>query len=178
MSLVTETGTADALAESYCSAIAADTYHANRGNTAWAALTTQAKEIALRLATDYMTQSYRDRWEGTRRTLSQALDWPRVMVKRRDSPMVYGSSHGYVQAYYDAYSVPDMVVYACAELALRSLTQQLLPDTDRKTLAESVGPLSITYAPGSSQLIKFNAVENLLTPVLKGGRGVVRLGRG
>lgn len=178
MPLVTETGTADALAESYCSVTAADTYHANRGNAAWASLDTQAKEVALRLATDYMIQSYRDRWEGTRRTLSQALDWPRVMVKRRDSPMVYGSSHGYVQAYYDAYSVPDIVVNACAELALRSLSQQLLPDTDRKTLQESVGPVSVTYAPGSGQLVSFNAVEGLLTPVLKGGRGVIRLGRG
>jgi len=49
-------------AESYASVADADTYHANRGNAAWAALTTPVKEQSLRKATDYMTGEYGSRW--------------------------------------------------------------------------------------------------------------------
>jgi hypothetical protein len=49
-------------AESYVSVADADTYHANRGNASWAALTTTQKEQALRKATDYMVGAYQSRW--------------------------------------------------------------------------------------------------------------------
>ena len=52
MSLVVEDGTGKADAESYISVADADTYHSNRGNTDWAALTTTEKEQLLRGATD------------------------------------------------------------------------------------------------------------------------------
>ena len=53
MTLVIEDGTGKSNAESYISVADADTYHSNRGNTDWAALTTAEKERLLRIATDY-----------------------------------------------------------------------------------------------------------------------------
>lgn len=43
---------------SYASVAAADTFHQDRGNTAWAALTNTAKEQALVRASDYIAANY------------------------------------------------------------------------------------------------------------------------
>ena len=72
MALITEDGTGRADAESYCSVAAADAHHAARGAAAWAALTTEAKEQALRRATDYMGQIYGPLWAGHRSLPTQA----------------------------------------------------------------------------------------------------------
>ncbi len=86
MSIIVEDGTGLATAESYISVADASTYFTARGNTTWDALdegeATAAREAALRLATDYMTAVYRDRWEGVRYTEGQALCWPRSGVVR------------------------------------------------------------------------------------------------
>ena len=66
MSLIVEDGTGKSNAESYISVADADTYHSNRDNTDWAALTTAEKERLLRIATDYMVAVYRLRWDGYR----------------------------------------------------------------------------------------------------------------
>ena len=72
MALNTEPGAA--LADSLCTVAQADAFHAARGNTLWAPLTTPEKEQALRRATDYMAV-YSSRWKGARQTLKfQAVD--------------------------------------------------------------------------------------------------------
>jgi len=167
MALIVEVGNCDPAAESYCSVDAADLYHANLGNAAWALLSISQKEVALRKATNYMLQRYREKWDGYRRTVAQALDWPRTEVRRRDAPTTYGSVRGFMLTYYSIYEVPAIVIQACAELALRSTTQDLLPDLTRKTRSESVGSLSVVYADDSSQLVKFTAIDSLLNPVLR-----------
>ena len=86
MSLDTTVGGASA--ESYASVLEADTYHSNRGNIAWTALATPAKEQALRKATDYLTQIYRERWKGYRVDNTQALDWPRLNVGINDGGII------------------------------------------------------------------------------------------
>lgn len=166
MTLTVETGTGNPAADSYCSVAAADAYHLGLGNTAWAVLTNDAKEVALRRAAAYMLQAYRERWDGYRKTIAQALDWPRTEVQRRDAPVAYGSSRGYMLTYYPDDAVPTIVVNAAAELALRSLTQPLLPDQERKVQSESVGPIAVSYEPGSQQLVRFTAVDAMLAPVL------------
>lgn len=113
MSLIVEDGSNVAGAESLASVAYTDTYHSNRGNTAWAVLATAAKEQALRKATDYMTQAYRTRWAGYRTHSTQSLDWPRSLVEIKDV--------NYIGTYVDQYSVPDEVKKACCELALMSL---------------------------------------------------------
>lgn len=172
MSLIVESGAGLPNAESYISAADADTYHANRGNAAWAALDTAGKEQALRAATDYMRQTYRLRWIGMRVTITQALDWPRAWVPIVDSP---GGYHGFPN-YLALDVVPPEVVSACAELALRASAAPLLPDVGPQVTREQVGPVSVDYLPGGRQTLHFAAVDALLAPWLK-GRGSVLVAR-
>lgn len=149
-------------AESYCSVAAADAYHAARGNTLWAPLTTAEKEQALRRATDYMAV-YASRWKGTRTNSTQALDWPR---------------YGVVANGYDLASdvVPVPVANACAELAFRGAKGDLAPDLGAQKQSVKVGPIETTYAAGARQTTKFQAVDNMLAPYT-GMAGMVRLVR-
>jgi len=172
MALITETGTGNVYAESYCSVEQANTHHTNFGNSDWNALSTVAKEIALRKATKYMLQTYRERWAGYRLTAGQALDWPRTEVVRRDAPTTYGSSNGFMLTYYPDDSVPNEVVTACAEFALRSLSADLLADLDPVVASESVGPITVSYFPGASRIKKYTAIDRLLQPFLSGSNSL------
>ena len=150
-------------AESLCSVAQADTYHAARGAAAWAALTVEAKEQALRRATDYMAV-YGPRWKGERTSADQPLDWPRTGV----------FANGYEV---DDETVPTPVANACALLALKALTAELAPDLGPQKQSVSVGPISTTYASGARQTLKFQAVDNMLAPYLGGGSNSVLLVR-
>lgn len=164
MSLVTENGSGLADAESYISVADATAYHAARGNAAWAALASDAiREQALRKATDYLGQMYRDRWNGYRVSTTQALDWPRYEAPRRDQPGI---------ANYPSDAVPEEVAKACAELALRAAAGELVEDEDQRIAAVSAGSVSVTFQPGSSPRKHYPAVDGLLRPVLKSGGGI------
>ena len=165
MSLIVETGQQGADSEALCSVAFADAYHLGRGNAAWAVLAVADKEAALRRATDYMEQVYRLRWAGYRRTDTQALSWPRYEVPRPDSAA--NATYGYGVGYYPFDSVPLEVQKACAELALKASASELAPDLDRPTTSETVGPISVTYAAGAREAVRFRAIDNLLSPVLK-----------
>lgn len=163
MALIVEDGTGLATAESYASVAYADTYHSDRGNTSWATLTTGVKEQSLRKATDFMEQVYRPRWAGVRVTSTQALSWPRYEVPKIDAP-----GGGAWPAYYPYNAVPTEVKNACAELALKAAAGELAPDLDRPTTSETVGPISVTYAVGTRETVKYRAIDNLLAPLLAG----------
>jgi hypothetical protein len=77
MALVVETGEGIANAESYASVEYADAYHLVRLNTQWGTLTPEAKEAALREATDYIEMRFADVFRGAPATESQALSFPR-----------------------------------------------------------------------------------------------------
>ena len=103
MTLIVEDGSGLSTSESYISVSDADARHTALGNTAWTGADA-VKESALRRATQYMTQAYRQRWKGTRLLREQALDWPRYGV--------------IVDNFYlDTVIVPDDVANACADLA-------------------------------------------------------------
>lgn len=162
-----ETGQGGADSESFCSVAFATTYHANMGNAAWAALASDTvREQVLRRATVYMEEVYRLRWAGYRQTDTQALSWPRHEVPRKDS--YTGILTGDWGNYYESDTVPIEVQRACAELALRASAGELAPDLDRPTTSETVGPLSVTYAVGTRQYVRYRAIDNLLAPLLSG----------
>lgn len=165
MALIVETGSGDASAESYASVADADSYLAARGQALWEGMVTADKEAALRRATDYMQQAYRERWAGTRATATQALDWPRWNVPVKDVPGGFGS----VPAYYSDTVVPGEVKNACILLAIKAVAGDLAPDIEPQTISESVGPISVTYAAGSRQTVKYQAIDNLLSPMLMDG---------
>lgn len=170
-----EIGIGSSTSESYASVADADAYLAARGQTLWAGLSTGDKESALRRASDYMQQAYRERWAGTRASTTQALDWPRWNVPIMDIPGGYGSS----PAYYSETSVPVEVKNACIALALKASAGDLAPDIEPQVTSERVGPIEVSYSPGSRQTVKYQSIDNLLAPMLKdGGSGsMVRLVR-
>lgn len=171
MSLNVETGTGSATSESYISVTDASTYHANRGNSTWALLTTAQMEEALRRATDYIEQTYRMRWLGYRVTITQALSWPRDEVQRLDLTLLNQYS------YYENNVVPPEVKNACAELALKAASGELLPDLGQGVVREKVDVLEVEYDKYSPQSPRYTAIDRLLAPFLSGSsvsRTVVR----
>ena len=164
MSLEVELGTGSATAESYISVADASTYHSNRGNTAWASLSTDAiREQCLRKATDFMRQAYRSRWQGYKVNEDQALDWPRYGVE----------VEGYAV---DSDIVPTEVKNACAELALKASSADLNPDLTQGVLSEQVGSISVTYDKNSPQRTRYAAIDAMLAPYLKAGGGGCSMG--
>lgn len=132
------------IAESYVSVADADTYHLNRGNASWAALTTTVKEQCLRKSTDYMVGEYFGRW----------LD-------------------GYGDLESDA--VPSAIANACASLALRANTSDLIPDVGRAKIRTKVDVVEVEYSEYSSQVTQYRAIDAMLAPYLvDGGSGANR----
>ena len=164
MTLIVEDGSIVTGAESYISVSDASNYHTVRGNTAWAALTTDAlREAALRRATDYMEQVYRSRWQGYKVNEDQALDWPRYDVE----------VEGYAV---DSDIVPTEIKNACAELALRASAADLNPDLTQGVLSEQVGSIQVTYDKASPQFTRYRAIDAILSPYLKAGGGGCSMG--
>jgi hypothetical protein len=171
MSLIVEDGAARADAESYASVTQIDAYHAARGNAQWAALTVTEKEQAARRATDYLLQMYRAKWKGLRANLSQALDWPRLNVQLEDV------GFGQFMAYVPANTVPQQVINATAEMALRAAAGELAPDLQRTVAEESIGPIKTVYAAGAPEYVRYRSIDLLLKPLLAAGGMGMRMVR-
>lgn len=165
MPLIVEDGSGRADSESYISVAAADTRHANLGNTNWTTLTTVEKEQALRRAALYMEQAYRDRWQGYRQTTTQALSWP------RNSVVV----DGFVTI--DSDVVPAEVANACADLAFKAAAGDLNADLVRGVVRKKVGPLETEYDRNSPQSVRYRAIDMALAPFLKGSSAMMTLVR-
>lgn len=166
MALVVEDGSGSANANSYLSVANADTYHTDHSaSTTWSSASTANKEKALRLATQYLDAKYGRRWVGTRWSLDQALDWPRSYVVLYDIYTVSTST------------VPQELKDACAELALRQLTDtDLMPDltnafniSEEEVTAGSVSTRTKYVGGGKSQLKRYRLVEAILKRLIKTG---------
>lgn len=168
MALIVEDGSKVAGAESYVSVAEATLYHSNRGNAAWALLTTAKMEEALRRATDFMVQDYRARWKGFRFSTAQALDWPRSNCIIEDGPY---------NALVAVTIVPQAVKDACAILALTASAAVLAADLEQQSLSETVGPLSVTYDKSSPQYTRYRAVDMLLRPYIASSGAMSKLER-
>lgn len=156
MALITEDGTGRSDAESYASVAEADAYQASRGRTLWSTISEAEKEQALRRATDWMLTEYRSRWQGQRRISTQALDWPRGWV------VVDGFSVA-------SDTVPAEVKRACIEMAFRAASGDLLADQGAQVQSKTVGPISVTYAPGARQSTKYALVDGMVRALLSSG---------
>lgn len=171
MTLTVETGAGLPDAESYASGAAADAYHGARGNAAWMG-ETAAKEVALRRATEYLDGLYGPRWAGHAATFDQALHWPRayVLAPNRAGRTLYLPSD----------AVPQAIVRACCEAALRELESpgSLTPDVypGERVVSETVDVLSVDYAPGGSPtdvLPVLVSVGRLVAPLLRSSAGAL-----
>lgn len=167
MALIVESGLGDANSESYVSVADATTRHANLGNAAWAAAASDTvREQALRNATRYMVQAYRQRWVGNRVKVNppQALDWPRYGVQVDGFPV-----------HFDV--VPADIANACADLALKALAGELAPDLTQLVTRQKVGPIETDYSLASPQFKRFRAIDMALAPYLTGSGAMSHLVR-
>lgn len=161
MTLIVEDGSIVAGAESYISAADAQTYLKKRGlefqeNTA-------VLEGALRKATDYMIQTYRQRWQGFKVSGTQPLDWPRNSVYVDPVNDIWGKV---TATLIPNHVVPDEVKYACAELAFKSLSEDLLEDQDRPVISEQIDKIKIDYDKFAPLARKYKAIDFRLAPFL------------
>ncbi len=160
MALVTEDGSGLANAEAYVSTAYVDSHLDLRGNTLWVTLTETQKEAAIRRATDYLEQTYGEAFAGMPVNDTQALSWPREYAPRQLS--LTSTSR-----YWPKTEVPAPLKKACAELAFKAAAGELAPDVGQQIKSESVGPISTVYQDGSSSVVRYRAIENILAPLLK-----------
>lgn len=187
MALVTTPGASDA--DSYVSVSDADAYFASRAETTWTG-TDDVKEAALRKATSYLDNAYRDRWIGVRTEQLQVLAWPRcsaIPIRTSISiTMALIDSDGFE---IDPESIPLQVQRATMEAALLSLTgidlQPALASADVgiKSIDKSVGSLrkAIVYRDDAPIVGRYLAIEGYLRGLVTGtpgaSSGTVRLVR-
>lgn len=185
MTLVTTPGASNA--DSYASLAEADAYFLARGVTAWTGADA-AKEAALRRATSYLDNQYRDRWIGVRTAQAQALAWPRVDGGR-------GRYRGFTQYLTDADgfdiasdAVPVQVKQAAMEAALLILGGASLEPTLTRggAIASYRSRVDVieeetTYSPAAPAVDRYLAIEGLLSGLVTSQPGasgsVVRLVR-
>lgn len=162
MTLIVETGQAAPNALAYVSAADCAAYHAARGNSLFGDMTEAQQEQAIIRAMDFMAL-YGPKWKGRRATADQALDWPRYDVCVRD---------GY-DRYLSASTVPDAVVKATCELAVRAGAGELVKDAEREVIEKTIGPITTKWAQGvPAPTAQFTAVDLLLKPLLQSSSGV------
>lgn len=147
MSFTVEDGTIVTGANSYVAVDYADTYHADRGNTAWASLTTGAKQVALIKATDYLEQVYEGRWVGYTQEFTQPLAWPRNYYDKCSAQ--YPEYYACVDTSIFGEIVPEKLKQATCELALESTTTELNPLLSQTVKREKVDVIEVEYMPGN-----------------------------
>lgn len=174
MTLIVETGTGSATAESFCSVADATTYHANRGNAAWALLSTAVMEQSLRKATDFMEGRYRARWKGYKGSAAQALTWPRAFVYAEP---FYAGAVGAYPFLVASNIVPTEVKNACASLALRAASGTLLADQSRTKKSVTIGPITTVYDDIAGQATIYAEIDAMLAPYLKNSGNQVAMVR-
>ena len=159
MALIVEDGTGLPDAESYISVLDATAYHLKMGRKeAWALVGNEAsKEAMLRRATQYLQSRYLGRWKGNPRVFTQVLDWPRTGVETRNMSFVSNAI------------VPEEVKAACAELALKAFSEDLMPDATQTVKREKVGPLETEYDIYGTPSSKFESIDAMLSAYFSAG---------
>lgn len=161
MALVVEDGTGLSTADSYCSLASALAYHAKFGNTAWAALASDAvREVLLLKATRYVDTLYALRVPGNRLTTTQALLFPRYAIYYPDGLLI------------DYTKQLSVLVMVCSELALKANTEDIYTDLSNSGVvaseSNSVGSISTskTYVNGRSPIKVYRLIDDMMSPLL------------
>jgi hypothetical protein len=163
MALIVEDGSTVANAQSYITVVAADTYHSDRGHPAWALLDLPTKEASLRLATDFMVDSYRNYWKGYRNDPNQALENDLDLSRYVN---VYNRA---IQPYFvPSTIVPREVKESCAEFALVASTGQLNPNVARGQKKVKVGVLEVEYDGYAALNTRLSVATGRLSVYLRG----------
>ena len=160
MALDTTVGGANS--DSYASVTEADTYHAAYGNTAWAAISTEAiKEAALRKAAQYLDIKV---FVGVKVSSTQALEWPRYQVE----------IGGYCVS---SATIPSDIKVAQMEAALIASSESLTPNlSNGSVIEETVGKITKRYSDYTKDGgKKWPLVDKLLRGYTIGGENFHRV---
>lgn len=152
MAFTVEDGTGLSNSNSYLSEADADTFHSDRGNTAWAALASADKQAALINASSYIDIHYR--FNGTKLLATQAMEFPRSGLVDWSGNTVTG--------------LPQRLKDAVADLALTASTTNLTPALPRGGAVKSqkVDVISITFQDGAPATTSFSSVDQYLAPYI------------
>ena len=172
MALIVEDGTLVASANSYVSLADASAYFTLYGEPAeWEEGYILLQEEARRVGTQYIDAFYAGRWEGSKRTSTQARSWPRDGV-HDDSDFIISSD-----------TIPQKLKDATCESALehikRKATGGLLPTLENSGSIRSEsfsigGAITETteYVEPKGQLIKLPIVDGLVRDYIGSGSAV------
>lgn len=134
MALVVETGSGASNSNGYVAIADVDSYAADLNRTDWTG-SDAVKTAAIINATFYLDSKFV--FIGTRANQAQALAWPRN-----------GARDFYDSVSYSSSTIPLILKRACMELAIKSLTGEVLMDDlahGGQVKQETVGPISVTY---------------------------------
>lgn len=168
MAFVVEDGTGLSTATAYIETTYADTHHADRGRTEWAAMSTEEKESAVIRATDYIEQRFGCKFTGEKQSSAQALEWPRMGAYDRDGHLFP--------------DVPTQLQKACAEYALIAYRQgELAPqpplpvpslavdgtagsaEATGQIIKEKIGPIETEYAVTDAAQSRVNTKSSMVS---------------
>jgi hypothetical protein len=160
MTLTIEDGTIVAGANSFVTLAEANAYFSARHDSAWEAAEDTAKERALVLASDYMTQAWRLKWRGSLVNATQSLTWPRSGVPVPDFFDPFEKQVNVPLDFQDTYWLGSDVVPQEVKDAQMLLARAQMDDAGavanvlqaslgRVTKREKVGSLEVEYmTPG------------------------------
>lgn len=182
LTLIKETGSGMSDANTYAWVADGDAYHdGHLYATAWTGATEDSKGKALVMATRTLDAMFR--FNGTKREIGQALQWPRQDC--RDPDLQSGIMTGLLPAqwgFLDETKVPPLVVQATCELAREFLES----DRTDNPLGEGLkslsipGALSLDFNPKSNKPAVTRLVQTMLEKYgdyLGNTSGAVRLVR-
>ncbi len=166
MALVTTPGSATA--DSYATLTEADTYHSDRGNTAWTG-TDALKENALRRAVDWLDFTYRTRFPGSRADdRDQNLEWPRAVAYDVAGTLIANTE------------IPIEIKRAQIEAALRELVApgSLSPDYNASEQLKSLDVFQVVrreyFGGGENAVLPvLHIVDGILSGLIGGGGNFV-----
>ena len=171
MSLIVETGSIIANANSYIDLTFANTYHSTYGNDAWDATGTSdtTNTTALIIATQALDALYGPRYDSIIPVgSSQSLLWPRL---------IFWDKHNRIR---QTGTIPNELKQAQAEFALLytqgiDLFPQLNANSQIGERLEKIGELMTkTVYIKPTAVANFRKVDLIMFPILKGGSTGVR----
>tara|TARA_R100000951_G_scaffold116282_2_gene127416 strand:- start:530 stop:1051 length:522 start_codon:yes stop_codon:yes gene_type:complete len=160
---VVEDGTGLATANAYVSVAQVDQYAEDflADSTTWTALTEAVRQFHIRTATRFLDARYRATWKGWRANELQALDWPRFGASDKSGYEI------------DSESLPAALVSGACQLAIESVTADLMPnqstDGTVKKVSKTLGPISTSteYSGSSKGVPVYRMASSVIAELLR-----------
>ena len=167
MNFVVEDGTSKTDATSYATVNQYRQYWLDKGVIVSG--TTEQIQAYLNNAAEYIDGNYC--FEGVKTEYTQALEWPRMKVKRYSS--YYPPYDGYypysdydfleLNVYYESDEIPQEIIEASCCIAYKNITGSLQPESVEAQLKSySVGPISKSYSSGNASVREFKDADSIL----------------